>query len=124
MTLLNGKFDGVAESAALLMTDVSYLPALVAQLEVRQSIKFRGNVIRTLGRMRDPRAFQIIVDALHDVATRPSAIQALQELGDARAVPYLQAHLSDTTELWREDDHGPMLRVCNLAERAIRHLSV
>jgi hypothetical protein len=47
---------------------------------------------------------------------------ALRELGDERAIPHLEPLLTDRTDAWREDNHGPTLRVCDVARDAIAAL--
>lgn len=48
--------------------------------------------------------------------SRPWAICAIP------ALPYLQPLLDDKTDPWPVDNHGPMLRVCDLAKEAIEQL--
>ena len=82
----------------------------------------RLGAARDLGRTVDPAALPDLLRCLADPAMRPHAVEALADLGDARAVPALERLLDDTTDAWPEDIHGPMLRVCDLAAGAVRRL--
>ncbi len=57
-----------------------------------------------------------------DTGLRAHTVEVLADLGDPRAIPQLAALRSDTTPAWEEDNHGPMLRVCDLADKAIKRL--
>jgi HEAT repeat protein len=104
------------------ITDPSYVPELVALLHRRTEEAIRVMVIRVLGRLRDPAALPAIVQYLPNPKLRPDAVEALGDLGDARAIPYLQGLLNDDTEAWEIDNHGPMLRVRNLVRTALAQL--
>ena len=107
---------------ALSLTDVFYIPLLLELLHQRPEVSICTAAMRTLGRMQDPVALPVIVERLASPELRPHAIQALADLGDIRAIPALEPFLDDTTQLWAEDNHGPMARVCDLTEAAILHL--
>lgn len=115
ISLLDDKSEEIAHGAALSMTDVSYFDNLMHALAARTETRVITAIIRTLGRMQKREAFDAIVQRLDHPDTRPDAIQALGELGDARGIRELERFLGDETELWREDNHGPMLRVRDLA---------
>lgn len=114
-SLLNDQNAEIAHGAALSMTDVIYFDELMHALASRKEPRVINALVRTLGRMQKREAFEAIVRKLDDPDTRPDAIQALGELGDARGIRELERFLDDDTELWREDNHGPMLRVRELA---------
>jgi len=67
-------------------------------------------------------AFPVILEHLALPEYRADAILALNLLGDERAIPYLEPFLHDTTELAQPDERGATLRVCNLAQDAIRNI--
>ncbi len=49
----------------------------------------------------------------------PHVVEALVDFGDAGVIPRLEMLLNDKTHDWPEDNHGPMLRVCDLAKATI-----
>jgi HEAT repeat protein len=102
--------------------DPSYVPALIELLHRRSDESIRTMTIRTLGRLRDPAAFPALVQHLPDPKLRPDVVEALADLRDPRAIPHLQALLNDDTEAWEIDNHGPMLRVRDLARTALERL--
>jgi len=63
----------------------------LARLAGEPNDAVRGEVILTLGRSRDPRALEALVDGLsrREPAVRRGAATALGALGDRRAVPFL-----------------------------------
>jgi HEAT repeat protein len=123
LSLLNHSRAEVVARAALDATDAAYLPVMLELLERHPNQRVRNAVIRTLGRQKELVAFPAILKQLEILASRPDAIFALGDLGDLQAIPHLEKLLDDKTELWREDNHGGMLRVCDLAKDAIAKLS-
>jgi len=111
----------VAASCASVV-DVSLAPVLLKTVERRAGVAIQVSFVRALGRMKYAPAYDAIVRRLADSDVRPHAIEALGELGDARAVEHLTPLLGDRMEAWEEDNHGPMLRVGDLAKRAIVRL--
>ena len=109
-------------AAAAAVVDPALAPALMDVLERRAERNVRIPVLRALGRMKYGLAYDALVRALADPDLRPHAIEALGELGDVRAVEHLTPLLLDTTEAWPEDNHGPMLRVRDLAKTAIERI--
>jgi hypothetical protein len=111
-------------SSAALLADASYAPVLLDLLARRREPELRTSLVRALGRMRDPGALEAIAACLRDPspAMRGHAVEALAELNDARAIPQLASLRSDGAAAWREDDHGPIVRVCDLAGAALEHL--
>lgn len=122
ITLLNRADAKFAADIATVIKDPFYLPALLRILESRPDFAIQTAVMRTLGRMKDGQALAPIVARLADRSLRPHAIEALADLGDPRAIPHLEPLLRDKTDAWPEDNHGPMLRVCDLASSALSHL--
>lgn len=104
------------------ITDPSFVPDLLALLERRRELIIRTAVLRTFGRLRVPATFPKIVEELDLPELRPSIVQALTDFGDPRAIPYLELLHDDTTDAWEEDNHGPTLRVCDVAWTAIERL--
>ncbi|MDB5332628.1 MAG: repeat protein [Phycisphaerales bacterium] len=103
--------------------DAIYVPALLKLLSERAETPIRVAAIRALGRLRDPAALAVLVAQLHIPDLRPHTIEALADLSDPRAVPYLEPFRADTTDAWEEDNHGPMLCVCDLVDSAVKRLS-
>lgn len=111
----------VAASCASVV-DVSLAPVLLEALEKRQGLAIQVSFVRALGRLKHAPAFDAIVRRLGDGDVRPHAVEALGDLGDKRAVAHLTPLIADATEAWQEDNHGPMLRVSDLAKAAIAKL--
>jgi HEAT repeat protein len=109
-------------SVVLGLGDRAYLPVLLEALVRRPERTVREAALRTLGRLRDPSVLPVIVDALAVAELRPHAVEALADLGDVRAIAHLEQLRADRTDAWPEDNHGPMLRVCDLATAAIARL--
>lgn len=122
LALLNHPKAELAGAIAQSIKDVSYVPVLLELLERRPEWSIQLAAVRTLGRMKDRSAFEAIAKRLADRALRPHAVEALAELGDPRAIAHLEPLLRDRTEAWEIDNHGPMLRVCDLAQDAIAQL--
>ena len=55
----------------------------------------RITAAETLGRLKDPRGVQPLIEALSDPETRWSAVEALGRIGDLRAAPALSQLLQD-----------------------------
>jgi hypothetical protein len=122
LLLLNDSPPELAADVALSLRDAFYVPALIELLSTRDNLKFRRSVIRALGRLNDPAALKPLIESLNKAELRPHAVDALGDLGDKGAIPFLEPLLTDTTDAWPEDNHGPMLRVCDLAKAAIERL--
>jgi len=122
LALLHRADAQLVAGIALALTDLSYAPALLELLTRRPEPVIHNCVIRTLGRMRVPAAFPIIVEHLKDPATRADAIQALSEFGDPAAIAHLEPFVHETSDSGQTDDRGWPLRVCDLADDAIRML--
>lgn len=122
LALLNHPKAELAGSIATTLKDVSYVPILLELIERRPEWSIQLAAVRTLGRMKDRAAFEAIIKRLDNRPLRPHAVEALAELGDPRAIAHLEPLLRDRTEAWEEDNHGPMLRVCDLAQDAIARL--
>ncbi|MFN0135244.1 MAG: hypothetical protein ACKVS9_03910 [Phycisphaerae bacterium] len=82
----------------------------------------RNTLVHMLARTRDARAFPILLSELDKADMRPYAIEALVAYGDSRAVEHIERCLSDTSDAWPIDNHGPMMRVCDVAREAIERL--
>lgn len=82
----------------------------------------RRTLVTALGQTKNPRAFDLLVAALNDEDVRPWAIEALVEIGLVAAVEHIEPYLRDTGDAWLEDNHGPMMRVCDVAGQAITRL--
>jgi hypothetical protein len=119
--LVSTRADMLA-SAAMSISNKAYAPLLLELLARRPEARVRICAVRTLGRMGDAAAFPALVSELADPAVRPHAIDALSELGEPLAIPQIEPLLSDRTDAWPEDNHGPMLRVCDIANMALLRL--
>ena len=114
--------DTVATVASAVGADATFAPVLIALLNRRPEMTIRHAVIRALGRMRVPETLPIILDGIGVPELRPDVVQALEDFGDPRAIPYLETLLGDTTDAWEADNHGPTLTVSNVATTAIARL--
>jgi hypothetical protein len=122
VALLAHLVPAVAAHAILSTTGTWYLDEMIAASARADSVNVRVSAVRALGRTCDPAALPALLARLDDPDVRPHAVQALGALGDPRAVPHLEALFGDTTEAWEEDNHGPMLRIGDLARDAVRWL--
>lgn len=68
---------------------------LLAALALVQDIDLRRQLLSALGRTRDPRGRAALLEAYAVVRTRRYAAEALGELGDRAAVPFLVERLGD-----------------------------
>lgn len=114
--------DTVAATAYAMSGDALFAPDLIELLQRRPELTIRHAVLRSLGRMRVPEALPLLLDAISVPELRPDVVQAMEDLGDPRAIPALESLLSDTADAWEEDNHGPTLRVCDVAATAIARL--
>ncbi len=122
LKLANHPRATLAGQAVLLMKDPSYVPDLLDLLQRRSELEIQSAVVYMLGRSKNPVAFSPIVQRLAIPELRVRAIEALSELGDARAIPHLEGVLDDRTDAWEPDGHVATLRVCGVAETAIQRL--
>jgi len=113
----------IAGGAASVLKDEELVPQLLQLLETQSDPVLITPIMYKLSQWKYSAAFEGIVRHLEsNREMRPSAIEALRKLGDPRAIPHLFPMLDDKTDAWEEDNHGPTLRVCDLAESAIRQL--
>ncbi len=122
LALLGHPRMAMAERVALSIDDPFYVPALLDVLQRRPELRVRIAAIRSLGRLRDVRAFAKIVECLAVPEFRSDAIQALGDLGDPHAIGHLEMLRGDDTQLCQQDERGATLRVGDLAAVAIRQL--
>jgi hypothetical protein len=112
----------IVERAATAVHDPYFATILTELVEHRTESAIRIAALRTLGRLRDSSALPSMLNALTIPELWPHAVEALGELGDTHAIPYLAPLLEDRTEAWPIDNHGPMLHVSDLAREAITRL--
>ncbi len=124
VSLLNHPNSKIVSQVVLALTHRRYALPLIDVLQHRSELSVRQSTIRALGRLRDPAIFPALLPFLAHPELRPHTIEALGELGDVRAYPHLEALANDPTEAWPEDNHGPMLRVGDLACRALARFQV
>ena len=122
LALLNDPRPAMVKPAACLARDRSFGPTLIALLSKRQEPEVREVLVRALGRMREPAALGPMLECLADPALRPHVVEALADYNDSRGIPMLIPLLQDKTPAWPVDNHGPMLRVCDLAQDTIERL--
>jgi len=120
--LLNHARPEMVARVALSLTEIADIPLLIELLQKRPELLIRTAALRALGSLQDPLALPALLACLASPDLRGHAIQALADLGDPQAIPSLEPYQNDTTELWEEDNHGPMVRVCDLANSTIQHL--
>jgi hypothetical protein len=115
--------DGsIVVQATSCLTDHSYAPVLLDLLAHRPEIEVRNAAIRALGRLQYVEALPVILPLLGPEETRWDAIESLSNLGDARAIPYLEPYLNDQSALRGEDDRGCTIDVHDITGCAIRRL--
>ena len=114
--------SALVRATVLNTTDPAEVPQLIEVLNRSADANVREAAVRLIGRLGTPAAFDTLVHALREPSLRPHAVEALSELGDIRAIPYLEALQSDTTPAWPIDNHGPMLDVSDLAIEALKKL--
>lgn len=119
VAMLHHQDPEMIERAAMSIKDHSYVPELIGVIERRRESRIQIAAIRSLGRLKDPAAFPAIAARLQDPDLRPHVIEALGDLGDARALPYLEPLLRDGTPTWPIDNHGPMLYIRDHAATSI-----
>ncbi|MEO8360474.1 MAG: HEAT repeat domain-containing protein, partial [Vicinamibacteria bacterium] len=78
--------------------------------------------IYTLGRLRDERAFPVLVGFLAMPEFRSYAVSALGEFGDLRAIAYLEPFERDDTRLPELDDRGAVITLADIVGPAIRRV--
>lgn len=120
--LLNSPNPAMVAAAALQISDPFYVPRLIELFHTRTEPLVRNCLLHPLGLSRDPAALPILLEALNAPELRPKAINALSNLGDPRAIPYLEPLLNDTSPHPEPDDRGCPLRICDVAGQAIRRL--
>ena len=119
LALLNHPNAKIATAAVRAITHPRYVLPLIDVLQQRSQLSLRQSSIRALGRLKHPAIFPALLPCLADPELLPHTVEALGDLGDPRAAPHLEALRNDPTEAWPEDNHGPMLRVGDLARQAL-----
>jgi HEAT repeat protein len=104
------------------IADPALTPDLIAILSQRTEINIRVAAMNALARLRDPAGFPAIAKHLAAPEMRVYAIEALANLGDMRAIPLLATLLQDETEVPGGDDRGAAIRICDIADEAIRRV--
>jgi HEAT repeat protein len=120
--LLHHSDEQVVVCAAFELTDPSFATTMLELLNNRPELRIRCAAIRALGRMKAPGFFEILVAQLAQNETQITAIEALEDFGELRAIPYLEPFLSDETEVGIRDERGAILQMCNIAYHAVSHL--
>lgn len=121
-TLLASRKVAVVTHAVLLTVDAAFAPTLLTLLSRRKETPVRSAAIRALGRMKGALPYDVIVKFLDDPVLRPDAVQALGDLGDARALPLLVPCLRDESKSGVVDDRGVELRISDLAQEALNNI--
>jgi len=120
LELLERKSPQLVRNAALSLTDVFYVPALIELLQRRDEPDVRSSVIRALGRIRHRNVLPAIIGFVDDPLLRADVVEALGDQGDARAKPYLQPLLTDDSDSGTRDERGAVLTIAHLAWTALR----
>lgn len=123
LKLLNDSRAQVVTAAALEISDPEMTPVLIQVLTRWPEPRVRLTIIAVLGRLHHPDALAVLAGELNDPRTRPHTVEALKELGDPRAVGYLEPYRGDRSPAWPVDNHGPMLHVSDLVSEAIARLT-
>jgi tetratricopeptide (TPR) repeat protein len=106
----------------LSIDDPACAPAMIETISLRPELDIRIAGLRQLGRIAPPLGFAVLKKYLDDPPLRPHVVEAFADLRDPRAIPLLEPLLEDKTAAWPIDNHGPMLRVCDLAKESIDRL--
>jgi HEAT repeat protein len=120
--LLRHPDEQIVVCAAFDITDPSFAPTMLQLLYNRPEPRVRCAAIRALGRMKAPGTFEVLVAQLARNETQITAIEALEDFGELRAIPYLEPFLSDDTEVGVRDERGAVLQMGNIAYHAVSHL--
>ena len=121
LALLNRPDAMIVARVALAIDDRQCVPALLDLLRRRPELIIHQSVLYTLGRLKNPAAFDTLIEHLAIPSLRGHAIDALAEVGDPRAISHLEPLVNDNTDA-RPDDRGLMLQIGDLASGAIRQL--
>ena len=111
-----------AGRAAMSAKHPSHLPMLLELLDKRPDFFFRRGVVYALGCMREPSVIPLLIRLGEDVAMQPSVVQALGDIGDTRAIPWLQTLVSSDLHLPELDERGAMWTLGDVAGQAIRRI--
>ncbi|MDB6156233.1 MAG: repeat protein [Chthoniobacteraceae bacterium] len=122
LAVLNHPSSGIVIRAASAIADRFYVPVLLRLLAGRPEAGVRNAAIRALGRMQCVEVLPVILTHLANKETRWDSIEALSNLGDPRAIPYLKPFLNDQSDLRGEDDRGCVIDVRHITGCAIRRL--
>jgi HEAT repeat protein len=121
LDLLNRPDAMMVARAALAIDDRQLVPTLLDLLRRRPEPVVHHSILYTLGRLKDPAAYDTLIACLENPNLRSHAIDALADFGDPRAIPHLQPFVNDKTDA-RPDDRGWMMQIGDLASDAIRQL--
>ena len=120
---LLGQPDALAAGrAAMSAKHPSHLPMLVDLIERRPEFVFRRGAIYALGWMRDPSVIPLLLRLGEDVALQQHVVQALSDIGDPQAVPWLRTLESSDRRLPEMDERGATLTLGEIAGYAIRSI--
>jgi HEAT repeat protein len=122
LALLKDSGVQMVRATLLAVRNPAYVPAFIETLARRSEADVRIAAIRQLGRLGTSAALPTLLTYLDSPELRPHVVEAMGDLLDPAAIPHLQPLLGDETDAWPIDNHGPMLRVCDLAREAIERL--
>lgn len=132
LSLLNSPHPDVVRTALLGFRDSQYASMLIDQyasmlidlLSKHSHPDVQISLVRTLCKMPSASklSLPVILPLLANPTLRPHIADALGDLADPTAIPHLEKLLDDSTEAWEIDNHGPMLRVRDLAAESIRKI--
>jgi hypothetical protein len=123
IALFNDPNPDMACPAILTAPDAGSVPALINTLNSRHDSTIRIASLQAFNRLRHPSTLEPMLNCLESPETRPYAIEALGNLRDPRAIPFLEQWLGDTTQTWPLDDRGgPMMTVGDMAQYAISRI--
>lgn len=110
----------ISSATAQRAFDALSVPALVAMLAQAGSLERHIEVIRALGRRRDPAIFPALLPYLdQDMRLRASVIEAMGDLRDRRAIPHLLRFLPDRTDAPSDDNFSPRWRIADVTQAAL-----
>jgi len=111
-----------AGQAAMAVVNPSHLPLMLEMFDARAEFAFRRGAIYAFGRMRDPSVIPLLLKLGEDEQMQPCIVQALSDLGDPSAIPWLQALVPSNRHLPELDERGAQWTLGDIAAQAIRQI--
>ena len=104
-------YKWVVSNALEVLADDRVFDDIVRLVQDRENGRAREMLTLALGKMKDPRAYDVLVPLLQDDVVFQHAIIALGRLKDPRAVPHIEPFLADARTAVRQSAETALAKI-------------